>query len=103
VNTIFYGVVEEEKERNLERRAVYQQEIESLPQGYLVVRKRKNKVYYYLQQRVGKGMKTKYLKTGTDIEELKKKIAKRKHYEGLIRRLDTEYKQMCKVVKDVKE
>jgi len=99
MNTIFYGVVEEEKERNLERRKVYRKEIDSLPRGYLVTRKRDKKVYYYLQHREGERKITTYLKNGTDIEQIKKMIAKRKHYEGLIKNLDLEYKQMCKVVK----
>jgi len=100
LNTVFYGVVEEEKERNLDRQKIYREKIKSLPQGYLVVRKRGNKTYYYLQQRDGETMKTKHLKVGTDIDEVKYQIAERKHYEGLIKRLQKEYKQMCKVVKD---
>ena len=100
MNTIFYGVVEEEKERNLERQKIYQKELESLPRGYLVVKKRNNKTYHYLQYRNGLRTVTKYLKVDTNIEAIKKSIAKRKHYEDLIRRLKVEYKQMCKVVKE---
>jgi len=105
MNTIFYGVVTEEKERNRERLEAYKEEIEKLPKGYLVTRKSGNKVYYYLQYRKGEGDNKVaiYLKQGTDIEEVKKQIAKRKHYEGLIKKLELEYKQMCKVVKDAKE
>jgi len=100
MNTIFYGVVEEEKERNLERQKIYQKELESLPRGYLVIKKRNNKTYHYLQYRNGPRTITRYLKVDTDIEAIKKSIAKRKHYEELIRRLKIEYKQMCKVVKE---
>lgn len=101
MNTIFYGVVAEEKERNLERQEVYIKEIKSLPRGFLVTRKRGAKKYYYLQYRVSADVVTKYIGNDQiDIEEIKKGIAKRKHYEGLIRKLKIEYKQMCKIVKE---
>jgi hypothetical protein len=100
MNTIFYGVVEEEKERNLERQEIYQKELELLPRGYLVVKKRGDKTYHYLQYRDGLRTVTKYLKVDTDIEVIKRGISKRKHYEELIRRLKIEYKQMSKVVKE---
>ena len=100
MNTVFYGVVEEEKERNLERQEAYKEEIDKLPKGSLTIKKVGKKKYYYLYYRCGYKMKSKYLKIGTDIEEIKKQIAKRKHYEGLVKRLKKEYHQMCKVVKD---
>ena len=100
MNTVFYGVVEEEKERNLERQELYQEKINSLPKGSLTVKEVGNKKYYYLYYRCGHKMKSTYLNICTDIEEIKNQIAERKHYEGLIKRLKKEYKQMCKVVKD---
>ena len=100
MKTVFYGVVEEEKERNLERQGAYKEEIGKLPKGSLAIRKVGNKKYYYLYYRCGYKMKSKYLKVGTDIEVIKEQIAKRKHYEGLLKRLQEEYQQMCKVVKD---
>ena len=101
MNTVFYGVVEEEKERNLERQEAYKEEIDKLPKGYLNIKKSKGIEYYYLQRRDGQKFISEYI--GNDeakVEEIKKLIAKRKHYEGLIRRLKLEYKQMCKVVKE---
>jgi len=101
VNTIFYGVVEEEKERNLERQIAYQEEIDKLPKGYLNKKKSKGIEYYYLQRRDGEGFPSVYIGNDEEvIEDLRKKIAKRKHYEGLVKKLKIEYKQMCKVVKD---
>ena len=100
MNTVFYGVVEEEKERNLERQKVYQSEIEKLPQGFLVTKNRGDKTYYYLQYWNGKSNVSKYLKKGIDIENIRKQIAERKHLEGILKRLKQEYKQMCKVVKE---
>ena len=100
MNTVFYGVVEEEKERNLERQEAYREEIKKLPRGYLVVKERGDKKYHYLQYRDGLRTVTKYLKIDTDIKEIMEQIARRKHYEGLVKRLQKEYKQMCKVVKD---
>jgi len=46
MNTVFYGVVEEEKERNLERQKVYQEEIDKLPKGSLSTRKVGGKKYH---------------------------------------------------------
>jgi len=100
MNTVFYGVVEEEKERNLERQEAYREEIKKLPRGYLVIKKRGDKKYHCLQYRDGLRTVTKYLKIDTDIKEITEQIARRKHYEGLVKRLQKEYKQMCKVVKD---
>jgi hypothetical protein len=101
MRTIFYGVVEEEKKRNLERQQIYQEEIGTLPRGYLNVKKTKGIEYYYLQRRNGQRFVSTYI--GNDIQkvdEIKKQIAKRKHYEELIKKLKLEYKQMCKVVKE---
>ena len=100
MKTVFYSVVEEEKERNLERQDAYQEEVDKLPKGSLVIREVGGKKYHYLYYRCGSKMKSKYLKVGTNIEEIREQIARRKHYEGLIKRLKNEYKQMCKVVKD---
>ncbi|MCL2628520.1 MAG: hypothetical protein FWD44_07505 [Oscillospiraceae bacterium] len=101
MNTVFYGVVEEEKERNLERQEVYKDEIDKLPKGYLNKRKSKGIYYFYLQRRDGQQFISEYI--GNDeakVEEIRKLIAKRKHYEDLVKRLKLEYKQMCKVVKE---
>jgi len=100
MNTVFYGVVEEEKERNLERQEAYQKEVDRLPRGSLSIRKVGDKKYHYLYFRCGDKMKSKYLNVGTDIDEIKEQIARRRHYEGLIKRLKKEYQQMCKIVKD---
>jgi hypothetical protein len=100
MKTVFYGVIAEEKVRNLERQELYQKEIEKLPKGFIVERVRGRRTYYYLQHRNGRAMSVKYLKKGTDIGELQKRIAERKHLEGIVKRLRLEYKQMCRIVKD---
>jgi len=100
MNTVFYGVVEEEKERNLDRQDVCQEKINSLPKGFLVKKERGEKIYYYLQYWNGERNISKYLKKETNIEEIKTQIAERKHLEGIMKRLKLEYEQMCKVVKE---
>ena len=100
VNTVFYSVVEEEKERNLERQETYLNEIKKLPKGFLVTKKRGNKTYFYLQFWNGEKNVSKYIKNDTNIDEIKNQIAERKHLEGIMKRLKLEYKQMCKVVRE---
>jgi len=100
LNTVFYGVVVEEKGRNLERQEAYLKEIELLPKGYIVAKNRGTKKYYYLQYRSGSKVMSEYIGNDeTDVENIRRGIAKRKHFQGLVKKLRHEYKQMCKVVK----
>ena len=101
MNTVFYGVVEEEKVRNLERQEVYQKEIDALPKGSIRIKQVGDKKYYYRYFRCGNKMKSEYI--GSDEDKMKKikiLLAERKHLQGILKRLKLEYKQMCKVVKE---
>jgi len=101
MNTVFYGVVEEEKERNLERQELYQKEVDALPKGSVRIKQVGDKKYYYRYFRCGSKMKSEYIGNDEDkAEEVKKLIAERKHLQGILKRLKLEYKQMCKVVKE---
>jgi len=101
VNTVFYGVVEEEKERNLARQKVCKEKIDALPKGYLTQKTSKGTKYYYLQRREGQKFSAVYIGNDKEkVEKIKYQIAERKHLEGILKRLNLEYKQMCKVVKE---
>jgi len=101
MQTIVYGMLQEEKQRNLETQETYRHEIMSLPKGSVVVKKISGNDYYYLKYRQDNKIKTDYL--GRDkkkVECVKRKIEKRKHLQDVLKRLRMEYKQICKIVKD---
>ena len=101
MSTVVYGILSEEKHRNLEMQKAYQREISMLRKGSVNIKKRGNKVYYYLRYRDGQHVRNDYL--GTDIsvvENVKNEIEKRKHLQGVLKRLVIEYKQICRIVKE---
>ena len=101
MSTVLYGLLREEKERNLEMQEIHQREIASLPKGADVAQNVSGKKYYYLRRRIGNKVVAEYL--GNDeavIQEVQKKVAKRKHLESIVKRLKLEYKQICKIVKE---
>jgi len=99
--TVIYGMLKEEKQRNLELQDAYAKEIELLPKGSLVEKRRNNKIYYYLRYREKDKVKTDYIgKHGCSIEDVRKGITKRKQLEVVVKRLKTEYKQICRIVKE---
>ena len=101
MSTVIYGILEEEKERNLEMQEMHQKEIDSLPKGTLVPKKIKGHIYQYLYYWDGEKTRCKYIGKNKElIAETHKKIAKRKHHEGIVKRLKLEYKQICKIVKE---
>jgi hypothetical protein len=101
MSTVVYGMLKEEKQRNLERQEAYQKEIMALPKGTVVVKKINGKNYHYLQYRGVNGIKSDYLGNNeAEIEAVKSRIAERKHLQGVLRRLKLEYREICKVVKE---
>ena len=101
MQTVVYGMLQEEKQRNLEAQETYRREIASLPKGSVVVKNISGNDYYYLKYRQDSKIKTDYL--GRDkrkVERVKRKIEKRKHLQDVLKRLRLEYKQICKIVKD---
>ena len=50
MSTVIYGLLEEEKERNLEMQEIHQREIDSLPKGSIFRRKvgESKNTYHYL-------------------------------------------------------
>ena len=103
MSTVIYSLLEEEKERNLEMQEIHQREIDSLPKGSIFQRRvgESKNMYHYLSYRENGKTKTKYLGNDDDlIAETRKKIAKRKHLEKIVKRLKLEHTQICKIVKE---
>jgi len=101
MSTVIYGLLEEEKQRNIEMLEMHKKEIGLLPKGAVVAQKINGGTYYYLRYRKGEKVMSEYLGNNEAlIAETRKKVAKRKHLENIIKRLKLEYKQICKIVKD---
>jgi hypothetical protein len=101
MSTVIYGMLKEEKQRNLERQEAYSREIIALPKGSIVIKTINGKRYHYLQYREKNGVKSIYLGNATtEIDNIKSKIAERKHLQGILRRLKQEYREICKVVRE---
>ncbi len=99
--TVIHGVLTEELERNDRMRSRYIEEIESLPKGSIVIRKIGKQEYYYLTYRENRKVVSKYLgkKEEVDIEQLKKDISKRKHFQEVIKDLKQEEKEIKKALR----
>ncbi|MDR2599131.1 MAG: hypothetical protein LBC73_02540 [Oscillospiraceae bacterium] len=101
MSTVIYGMLREEKQRNLERQEAYLREIGALPKGSVVVKTINGKRYHYLQYREKGGVKSVYIGNCiTEIDCIKSKIEERKHLQDILKRLKLEYKEICKVVKE---
>jgi len=101
MQTVVYGMLQEEKQRNLEMQEVYEKEIEALCKGSIMLKKVSGNDYYYLKYRQGNKVKNDYIgKDESVVEEIRKEIEKRKYLQGVLKRLKVEYKQISKIVKD---
>jgi len=101
MSTVIYGMLKEEKQRNLELQEAYVTEIKLLPKGSLAAKRRNNRTYYYLRYRDKDKVKTDYIgKSDSAMEDIRRGIDKRKQLEIVVKRLKTEYKQICKIVKE---
>ena len=99
--TVIYSTLQEEKKRNIEMQKVYSQQIKSLPKGTVIIKNVSGNKYYYLKYRQNSMVKTDYLgKNKKIVADILKKIEERKHLQEILKRLKTEYKQICKIVKD---
>ncbi len=61
MSKVVKGVLEEELQRLLALKGHYQEKIKECPPGYLLKRKMKGRVYYYLSFREGSKIKQRYL------------------------------------------
>ena len=99
--TVIYGMLKEEKQRNLEMQKAYMQEIESLRKGSISKKTISGKTYYYLKYRQGDKVKNDYIGRDKSVaEEVMREIEQRKHLQGILKRLKNEYRQISIIVKD---
>jgi hypothetical protein len=99
--SVIYGMLKEEKERNLELQELYSKEIESLPKGSIIVKNISGNDYYYLKYWSNNKANMDYLGKDEDyVEKIRVETKRRKHLQGVVKRLKSEYKEICKVVKD---
>jgi len=101
METVIFGMLKEEKQRNLEMQETHKREIESLPKGSIMKREISGNDYYYLYYRQGGKVKFEYIgKDKLAVEAIKRDIEKQKYLQGVLKRLKLECKQMTKIVKD---
>ena len=99
--TVIYGMLKDEKQRNLEMQETYKREIEILRKGSISEKTISGKTYYYLKYRQDKKVKNDYIgKDKNSVMEIKREIERRKYLQGVLKRLKIEYRQICIIVKD---
>jgi len=98
--SVVVGVLQDELDRNRRMQARYQQEIRQLPKGSLYLRKIHHQQYYYLNYRQDDKVVAKYVgkRDNVKVEEVKKGISERKHYEELLKKLSSEEKWLLKAL-----
>jgi len=98
--SVVFGVLLDELDRNRRMQARYRQEMSQLPKGSLYLRKINHQEYYYLNFRQDDKVIAKYLGKRDDekIEAVKKGISERKHYEELLKKLSSEEKWLLKAI-----
>jgi hypothetical protein len=101
VESVVFGMLQDEKQRNLDMQEAYRREIQGLRKGSVTVKRVSGRNYYYLKYRHGKQVKNDYLGTDEEaVESVLREVEKRKYLQGVLKRLQLEYKQICKIVKD---
>jgi len=99
--TVIYGMLKEEKQRNLEMQEAYRREIETLRKGSIKPVEKSGKIYYYLCYRQGDKVKNDYIGRDESVaQEIERELEKRKHLQGVLKRLKTEYRQISIIVRD---
>ena len=100
-DSVVYGVLQDELDRNRRMQASYRKEINQLPKGSLYLRKIKLHQYYYLNYREDDKVISKYLGTceAVEVEGLKQQITKRRHYEVLLKKLGKEETMLMKALR----
>ena len=99
--SVLAGVLTEEKQRNIEMQKSYADEIKKLPKGSIRLKKRGDKEYCYLKYRENNKIITKYVGIASEcLPLLKPQIEKRRYFDNLLKELKSEYKMICKVIRD---
>ena len=99
--SIIRSVLIEELERNQEMQKSYAEQIEALPKGKIVLKKIKNRKYYYLLYRDHEKVKTDYLgpEDKFETQEIQEKIDKRRYFKETLNKLQLEEKEIRKAIR----
>ena len=91
--------------RNLSNQELYSKQIDDLPKGKIVVRRKRKSDYYYLEYREKEKIIYKYLGPvlSFDISNLQSQIEERKILCERVKNLKKEEKEMRKVLKSLGE
>ena len=101
MQTVIHGMLQEEKQRNLRMQETHKKEIQSLRKGSIAKKSIGGQDYYYLKYRQGDKVKNDYIgKDEESVAEIRQEIERRKYLQGVLKRLQLEYKQIGKIVKD---
>lgn len=95
---ILRGVFEEELDRCKRMKRVFQEELEKLPKGSIVIKTIKGRQYHYLQFREGNKVKSKYI-SEWNLKEVQKCLERRKELEMAIKRTSSNQKSLEKVLR----
>ena len=99
--SVIFGMLQEEKQRNLEMQEAYRREIESLRKGSIMIKRVSTHTYYYLRYREENKVRNDYIgKDAAAVEEIKRELEKRKYLQDVLKRLQLEYRQISIIVKD---
>ena len=104
-DSVVLVVLQDELERNRRMQLRYHKEIDQLPKGSLFRRKIRGHPYFYLNYRDKNKVVSKYLGKLDELEaeDIKKRIAKRKRYEDLLKKLRDEEKILTKALRQVRK
>ena len=96
--SVLDSVLKEEYDRI--SRIIYsvQKELEELPKGYISEKKIKGHIYYYLQYRENRKMKTIYIKKN-EVDAYRNLISHRKELEKDLKELNQSLKKLERVLK----
>ncbi len=100
-DSVVYGVLQDELDRNRRMHIRYRKEIDQLPKGSLFQRKIGEHQYFYLNYRDKSKVVSKYLGRldAIKVEDMRKSISERKRYEDLLRKLRNEEKFIAKAIR----
>lgn len=91
------GVFEEELDRLEREKAVYEEQLQLLPKGYISKKKIAGKEYCYLQHREGGKVVSQYI-SAEDLPKVEAQVKRRKQLEASLRRVREDQKKLRKVL-----
>jgi hypothetical protein len=98
---ILNDILQEEKERLLELKKIYQSKIKHFPKGSLIKKNIKGHEYYYLNYRLYKKQIFKYIGklSGEEVKDLLTKIEERRKFEKYLRQVKKDIKAIEKKIR----